>query len=108
MTKLQILFNKKDNVDRSYPYDKLIEFSSAANFAQKQEVENKQFAADENKTVRRIIDMMKLKVIKVRKMMMYWSQVNRKWSCDEDGVHISTKWLPIPRSFMSALSDPQA
>jgi len=84
MTKLQILFNKKDNVDRSYPYDKLIEFSSAANFAQKQEVENKQFAADENKTV------------------------NRKWSCDEDGVHISTKWLPIPRSFMSALSDPQA
>jgi len=58
--------------------------SCAANFAQKQEVENKQFAADENKTV------------------------NRKWSCDEDGVHISTKWLPIPRSFMSALSDPQA
>ena len=66
MTKLQILFNKKDNVDRSYPYDKLIEFSSAANFAQKQEVENKQFAADENKTVRPIIDMMKLEVIKVR------------------------------------------
>ena len=24
-------------------------------------------------------------------------QVNRKWSCDEDGVHMSTKWLPIPR-----------
>merc|ERR1711934_1289894 len=44
-----------------------------ANFAQKQELENKQFAADENKTV------------------------NRKWSCDEDGVHISTQWLPIPR-----------
>jgi len=70
MTKLQILFDKKDNVlsnvHRSYPYHKLIEFSSAANFSQKQEVENKQFAADENKTVRRIIDMMKLEVIKVR------------------------------------------
>ena len=25
------------------------------------------------------------------------AQVNRKWSCDEDGVHMSTKWLPIPR-----------
>ena len=24
-------------------------------------------------------------------------QVNRKWSCDEDGVHISAQWLPIPR-----------
>merc|ERR1712047_166970 len=47
--------------------------SCAGNFAQKQEMENKQFAADENKTV------------------------NRKWSCDEDGVHMSTKWLPIPR-----------
>ena len=29
------------------------------------------------------------------KMMI--AQVNRKWSCDEDGVHMSTKWLPIPR-----------
>merc|ERR1712113_1272685 len=47
--------------------------SCAGNFAQKQEMENKQFSADENKTV------------------------NRKWSCDEDGVHMSTKWLPIPR-----------
>ena len=59
MTKLQILFNKKDNVyclvHNSYPYVKLIEFSSAANFAQKQEVENKQFAADENKTVRQCL-----------------------------------------------------
>merc|ERR1712029_220810 len=54
--------------------------SCAANFAQKQEVENKQFAADENKTV------------------------NRKWSCDEDGVHISTKWLPIPRVRTFSLS----
>ena len=26
-------------------------------------------------------------------------QVNKKWSCDEDGVHISTKWLPVPRYF---------
>merc|ERR1712179_298131 len=53
---------------------------SAANFAQKQELENKQFAADENKTV------------------------NRKWSCDEDGVHISTQWLPIPRVRTFSLS----
>merc|ERR1711936_387101 len=54
--------------------------SCAANFAQKQELKNKQFAADENKTV------------------------NRKWSCDEDGVHISAQWLPIPRvrTFLSA------
>jgi len=50
--------------------------SSAANFAQKQEIENKQFAADENKSV------------------------DKKWSCDEDGVHISTMWSPIPRSFI--------
>ena len=28
---------------------------------------------------------------------MMIAQVNRKWSCDEDGVHMSTKWLPIPR-----------
>ena len=70
MTKLQILFNKKDNVyclvHNSYPYVKLIEFSSAANFAQKQEVENIQFAADENKTVRlrmHILDRIKLKVL---------------------------------------------
>merc|ERR1711882_9647 len=54
--------------------------SCAGNFAQKQEMENKQFAADENKTV------------------------NRKWSCDEDGVHMSTKWLPIPRVRTFSLS----
>merc|ERR1711973_180994 len=54
--------------------------SCAGNFAQKQEIENKQFAADENKTV------------------------NRKWSCDEDGVHMSTKWLPIPRVRTFSLS----
>lgn len=23
--------------------------------------------------------------------------VGRKWSCDEDGVHISAMWLPLPR-----------
>jgi len=27
-------------------------------------------------------------------------KVDKKWSCDEDGVHISTMWLPIPRSFL--------
>merc|ERR1711872_956538 len=53
---------------------------AAGNFAQKQEMENKQFAADENKTV------------------------NRKWSCDEDGVHMRTKWLPIPRVRTFSLS----
>jgi len=79
--------------------------SCAANFAQKQEVENIQFAADENKTVRHRMNnwiCLKLKVIN----MISWSQVARKWSCDEDGVHISTKWLPIPRSFISTHSDP--
>ena len=37
-------------------------------------------------------------VVPVVKMMLM--QVDKKWSCDEDGVHISTMWSPIPRSFI--------